>query len=74
MALGTAVDIYQQLFDKRRGELATYGGEEDEKLVLKLLKCFSVNLNGRKLLNTDHTKVLLFLKKIVNGKPRIYIY
>ncbi len=52
MIVGTGIDVFQQLFRKPKGELEVYGGRKDN-FVVSLFKCFSVNINGRKILNTD---------------------
>ncbi len=55
MLLGTMVDVYQQIYRKvaagRGGELETDPGAEH--FASRLLKCFSVDVNGKKVLNTD---------------------
>ncbi len=50
MALGTLIDVYQQFYPAP--ELPT-SESKAEPYVFTLLKCFSINLNGLKLLNTS---------------------
>ncbi len=56
MLLGTLVDVYQQ-FTVKTPELTVYGGDQhEENFAFTFLKCFSININGKKILNTDPDK------------------
>jgi len=54
MALGTAVDVYQQFYPSEPSELAvTNSLRPNEPLAFTVLKCFSININGKKV-NEEH--------------------
>jgi len=48
MALGTLVDVYQQFNPVEKSDLATDAMIPNEPKVFTLLKCFSININGKK--------------------------
>jgi len=48
MALGTAVGVYQQFYPLAKSDLATSSHQLTEPLILTVLKCFSIDINGRK--------------------------
>jgi len=48
MALGTAVDIYQQFYPVSESDLALSAHQKTEPAIFTILKCFSININGQK--------------------------
>ena len=54
MIIGTIVDVWQKV----RPYPSHYvkGETKDDSGIVKMLKCFSININGRIVLNTDKPK------------------
>jgi len=48
MGLGTAVDVYQQFYPTEESELVTTSAFPNEPRIFTILKCFSINLNGKR--------------------------
>lgn len=51
MALGTSIDIYQQT--KPFPTMLIEGESDEDSSLAEILKCFSININGKIILNTE---------------------
>ena len=54
MALGTAIDIWQQV--NPYPALAITKEDTEENIIIKILKCFSININGKQVLKSEMNK------------------
>jgi len=63
MALGTAVDVYQQFYPSSKDESAISASQHYEPISFILLKCFSINLNGKRVY--IETQMLIFFISLV---------